>query len=96
MTFKKRSRNNKSLGHDEHAVFSVSHFECYTEWAECDGKECIMVNVYFDGSGDSLMSRQFPTTALLKEIKAGMAVFILKEIQKMQAKVIDFWSKHIR
>jgi hypothetical protein len=55
-----------------------------------------MVNVYFDGSGDSLMSRQFPTTALLKEIKAGMAVFILKEIQKMQAKVIDFWSKHIR
>jgi hypothetical protein len=96
VTFKEKPRNNKPLGYNEHTVFSMSHFECYAEWAECDGEECIMVSVYFDGLGESYMSRTFPVDTTLGEIKSGMAIFILKGLQKVQAKVIDFWAKHVR
>jgi hypothetical protein len=89
-------RNNEPLEYNGTAVFSVSHFECYTEWVSYDGEDYIKVRVYFDGSGDEILTRKFPTTMPLKEIKSGMAVFILEEIQKMQIKVIDFWQRHVR
>lgn len=87
--------DNKPLEYDSYYAFSMSHFECYAEGAECDGKKCIMVNVYFDGSGDSLMSRKFPVTMTLGEIKSGMAVFILKEMQEMREIVLDYWADHV-
>jgi hypothetical protein len=96
MTFKEKPRNNKPLEYNEHTVFSMSHFECYVEWVDDDGEESIEVQVYMEDSTATLMSRKFPTTMTLGEIKSGMAVFILKELQKMQTKVLNFWVKHVR
>ena len=90
-------RNNKPLDYMEHYVFSVSHFECYAEWVTYDGDDdYIKVNVYFDGSGEEILDHKFPTTLTLGEIKSGMAVFILKELQKMQNKVLNFWQRHVK
>ena len=92
-------RNNKPLDYGEHAVFSVSRFECYAVWVVCDDEDdddYIEVEVYFDGSGDGILTRTFPTTTTLREIKSGMAVFILKELQEMQTKVLNFWQRHVK
>lgn len=88
--------NNEPLEYDSYYAFSISHFECYAEGAECDGEKCIMVNVYFDGSGDSLMSHQFPVDMTLGQIKAGMAVFILKGLQSVQGIVLDYWERYVK
>lgn len=90
-------RNNKPLDYQECAAFSISHFECYAAWIDyTDDDDYIEVEVYFDGSGDGILTRKFPTTMTLGEIKSGMAVFILKEIQKMQTKVLNFWAKCVK
>jgi hypothetical protein len=90
-------RNNKPLDFMGHYVFSVSHFECYADWVDYDGDDdYIAVQVYVADSCAALMTRKFPTTMTLGEIKSGMAVFILKELQKMQTKVLNFWQQHVK
>jgi hypothetical protein len=90
-------RNNKLLDYKGCCAFSMSHFECYAQWrVDCDGEDYIRVRVYFDGSGDEIQTRKFPTTMTLGEIKSGTAVFILKELQKMQTKVLDFWQRLVK
>ena len=91
--------DNKPLDYQEHAAFSMSRFECYAIWVVCDDEDdddYIEVEVYFDGSGDGILTHRFPTTMTLGEIKSGMAVFILKELQKMQTKVLNFWAKCVK
>lgn len=87
--------DNEPLEYNSCYAFTVSHFECYAEGAECDGEKCTMVSVYFDGLGEPLITRKFPVSMTLGEIKSGMAVFILKELWKMEAKVFDFWQQYV-
>jgi hypothetical protein len=89
--------DNKPLDYMGHYVFSMSLFECYAEWVDyADEDDYIEVKVYMADSVAELMIRKFPTTMTLGEIKSGMAVFVLKELQKMQAKVTDFWQRHVK
>lgn len=87
-------RNNKPLDYMGFHVFSVSHFECHAEWGECDDE--VEVQVFMEDSATPLLTRRFPTGMTLREIKAGTAVFILKELQKVQTKVINFWERYVR
>jgi hypothetical protein len=89
-------RNNKPLNYREHYVFTVSHFACYVDWIDGVDEEYIEVQVYVGDTTAPLMTRKFPTTMTLGEIKSGMAVFILKELQKMQTKVLNFWQRHVK